>query len=146
MKHIPPDFYEMALQLEPSLKNLPGIFILVDGRSGIGKTTFGRFLACYFNITLIEADEFIINGKDRAHDLDTIRRIIASRLAIPRPVILESFKALELTKALGLTPNILLHVTHTKYQGSESLQASAEAYEAIFKPAEIADFNFCTSV
>lgn len=146
MKHIPPDFYEMALRLEPLLVGLPGIFILIDGRSGIGKTTFGRFLSCYFNITLIEADGFIMRGRDQAHDLNAIRRIIKSRLSIPRPVILESFKALELCKSLDISPDILLHITHTKYTGSGALEASAAVYEAIFKPADIANFNFFTSV
>jgi hypothetical protein len=39
--------------LAPVLHNLPPRIIAIDGRPGCGKTTLGRFLAWWFNVSLM---------------------------------------------------------------------------------------------
>lgn len=52
------EYIEVIYRLKPILDGLPGKIIAIDGTPGAGKTTLGRFLAWYFNISLIESDLF----------------------------------------------------------------------------------------
>ena len=91
--------------LTPILYNLPGKIIAIHGRPGVGKTTFGRFLAWHFNVTLIETDLFTIRGQGRlVYRNDEIEQIIARRIdrEDPRPVIIEGAAVMRALAGTGV--------------------------------------------
>src|ERR1700693_5009733 len=93
------------------MRGLPGVIVTIDGRDGVGKTTLGRFLAWYFNVTLIETDLFLIPAQDYLIHLDDqINRIIERRVTSPLPVIVEGVSMLQLMKRLNRVPAFLVFV------------------------------------
>jgi len=85
------EYIEVIYRLKPILDSLPGKIIAIDGTPGAGKTTPGPFLAWYFSISLIESDLFrsTSEGRKELNYLEEeIKRIIQSKLLLPRPVIL----------------------------------------------------------
>ncbi|KOR39111.1 hypothetical protein ADT25_22975 [Xanthomonas oryzae] len=135
----PPEFEFAAVTLAPHLGDLPGKLIAIDGRDGTGKTTLGRFLACYFNVSLVETDLFLRNGAGLCYYTDQIDRIISQRLSKPRPVIVEGVAVLQLLQSLGRKPDLLVYVTNSNHSGSSSLAKALEQYESSFNPAALAD-------
>src|SRR5690348_3750041 len=137
----PPEFDLAAQQLAPHLADLPGVLVAIDGRDGSGKTTLGRFLAWYFNVTLVETDLFLRQGAGLTHHTDQIERIVAQRLAIPRPVIVEGITVLKLLHSIGRKPHLLVYVTNSKNPGSESFAEAFSEYEAAFNPESVANVS-----
>ena len=134
----PSEFDSAAEQLAPHLADLPGKLIAIDGRDGSGKTTLGRFLAWYFNVALVETDLFLQEGAGLAYHTEQIERLIAQRLAMPRPVIVEGITILKTLNSLGRTPDLLVYVTNAKNPGSDSLVKCFLDYEAAFSPQSAA--------
>ena len=64
-----PQYSDVIRALTPVLHDLPGRLIAIDGRSGVGKTTLGRYLAWRFNISLVESDLFLIPNRGGNADL-----------------------------------------------------------------------------
>ena len=73
----PPEYDSIALELKPSLENLPPLIIAISGSLHAGKTTLARFLAWYFNISLIETDFYLVPNKDFTYDSPEIERMIS---------------------------------------------------------------------
>ncbi|MBH9579734.1 hypothetical protein [Inhella proteolytica] len=134
----PASFDTAAEQLAPHLVNLPGKLIAIDGRDGSGKTTLGRFLAWYFNVALVETDLFLLQGAGLAYHTDQIERLIAQRLAVPRPVIVEGIAVLKTLHSIGRKPDLLVYVTNTKNRGSDSFAKIFSEYETAFSPRSVA--------
>lgn len=137
----PPQFDCAAEQLAPHLSNLPGKLIAIDGRDGSGKTTLGRFLAWYFNVTLVETDLFLQDGPGLVYHTDQIERLVAQRLAIPRPVIVEGTTVLKILKSIGRAPDLLIYVANSKNSGSDSLAKLLSEYETTFLPQAAAQVS-----
>ena len=97
--------------LAQPLAGLPPLVIAITGPYASGKTTLARYLAWYFNISLIETDLFILSGPPLKYRNDEIERIISFRLACPRPVIVDGAAVLNLFAELGRTPDFLIKVT-----------------------------------
>jgi len=106
----PPEFDSAAQWLQPVLENLPPKLVVITGPLASGKTTLGRFLAWYFNISLIESDHYLVPNKQFVCDSTEINRIIEFRLGMPRPVIVEGFRILPLIAELKRTPDAIIHV------------------------------------
>ena len=106
----PPEFDTAALWLEPILANLPPKLIAITGPTGAGKTTLARFLAWYFNISLIETDHYLIPHQGLQCAPNEINRIIGLRLGMPRPVIVEGAVILPLLSKLDRIPDGIIHV------------------------------------
>jgi cytidylate kinase len=70
--------------LTPIMRGLPGVIVTIDGRDGVGKTTLGRYLAWYFNVTLIETDLFLIHAEDYLIHLDRTTDHITVSQALSR--------------------------------------------------------------
>src|SRR5262245_51108438 len=117
-----PPKYELAVQeLTPLLRDFPGKIIGIDGRNGSGKTTLGRFLAWYFDVTLIETDPFLEEEQHLIYRTGEIDRIITHRLSRPRPVIVEGPALLRLFCKLNRNPDFLIYVRNTESEGSHPL-------------------------
>src|ERR1700691_3860767 len=88
--------------LAPILYNLPGKLVAIDGRSGTGKTTLGRYLAWRFNVSLVESDLFLVPSQGTlVYHNEAINRVIARRIEKPRPVIVEGVAVLRLLAELS---------------------------------------------
>jgi 2-phosphoglycerate kinase len=133
-------FFDSAVQLlQPVLSDLPGRIIVIDGKDGTGKSTLGRYLSWYFNVSLIESDNFLIEGRGLEYDTTAIESIIRRRLNRPRPVILEGVVPLRILKALNREADFHIHLCLPSLPGSESLRSLLAAYEAEFRPLESAN-------
>ncbi len=109
------EYAKVVAALLPVLHDLPGKIIAIDGLPGVGKTTLGRFLACRFNVSLIETDLFLIEGKGRlVYRIDEIKRIIAKRVdrIFPRPVIIEGATVLRMLADLKRKPDFVIYITN----------------------------------
>ena len=107
-----PQHNEANSALTPVLHDLPRRLIAIDGRSGVGKTTLGRYLAWRFNISLVETDLFLIPNQGRLIYLrEAISYAIASRLQTPRPVIVEGVAIRRLLADLSLKPDYAIYVS-----------------------------------
>lgn len=137
---IRPSEYEQVVEaLTPVLNNLPGKVVGIDGRDGSGKTTLGRFLAWYFNVSLIETDLFLFDGQGFSYRLEEINRIIGFRLSKPRPVIAEGVQLLSLLSQLGRSADFLIYVKNQEFSGSKVLSHDLRAYENSHKPETAAN-------
>ncbi len=139
MPHRPREFDTAAMRLAPHLVNLPGKIVAIDGRCLAGKSTLGRFLAWYFNSTLIETDLFLKESGGLTYDIAEIARIIDRRLAKPRPVFVEGIAILRLLQSIGHKPDLLVYVTNLTSPGSDCLDEVLSEYEAEFAPRSSAD-------
>ncbi|MFZ6845624.1 hypothetical protein [Undibacterium sp. RuTC16W] len=91
-----PAFDLVTAALTQPLYGLPLRVIAINGSYAAGKTTLARYLAWYFNISLIETDLFFESGLPLKYRNEEIERIIFFRLSLPRPVIVEGIAVLEL--------------------------------------------------
>ncbi|MFZ6779771.1 hypothetical protein ACO0LD_23310 [Undibacterium sp. Ji83W] len=106
----PPEFDDLIEKLKPTLVNRPAIIIAITGQLGHGKTTFGRFLAWYFNASLIETDFYLIPFEGINIDTSKISPLIDKRLNNAQPIIVEGYGILEALSNLRRSPNIIIHV------------------------------------
>ena len=136
----PPEYEQVIEALTPVLKNLPGKVVGIDGRDGSGKTTLGRFLAWYFNVSLIETELFLFDGEGFNYRLEEINLIIGVRLSKPRPVIVEGVRLLSLLSQIGRSADFLIYVKNQKFSGSEALSHDLHVYENLHQPETAANF------
>jgi hypothetical protein len=139
------EYNEIASALAPILYDLPGKLIVIDGRSGTGKTTLGRYLAWQFNVSLVETDLFLIpNQGELLYLNDALVHVIAGRLQKPRPVIVEGVAVRRLLRDLALKPDYVIYVSSNDAPESRSLKDELISYEEEFKPR--ANANLVISV
>ncbi len=142
MVRVLPVYLQVVDTLWPQLRGSPGVIVTIDGRDGVGKTTLGRYLAWYFNVSLIETDLFLIPALDHFIYLDDqINRIIERRITAPLPVIVEGVAMLELMKRINRVPDVRLYVTNAQHSGSRLMDRRLSAYEAAYDPAANADMS-----
>lgn len=136
MPTIFPSYLQVVDTLTPILRGSPGVIVTIDGRDGVGKTTLGRFLAWYFNVTLIETDLYLIPAQDYLIHLDDqINRIIERRITSPLPVIVEGVSIMQLMKRINRVPAFSIYVTNSRQSSSELVERRLAAYETAFSPA-----------
>jgi len=135
-----PEYAQVTDALATVLYNLPGKIVVVDGHPGCGKTTLGRYLAWQFNVSLLEADIFLLEGcGPLVYRSDEIDRIMAFRLKMPRPIIVDSVAALRLMKSINRKPDFLIYVWNVNAQEDRTLKNEMESYEAEFSTRSKAD-------
>jgi hypothetical protein len=140
MVHVLPEYLQVVDTLWPVMRGSPGVIVTIDGRDGVGKTTLGRYLAWYFNVSLIETDLFLIPALDHFIYLDDqINRIIERRVTAPLPVVAEGIAMLELMKRINRVPDFRIYVTNAQHPGSKIMEQRLSAYEAAYDPAASAD-------
>jgi uridine kinase len=140
MVRVLPVYLQVVDTLWPHMRGSPGVIVTIDGRDGVGKTTLGRYLAWYFNVSLIETDLYLIPALDHFIYLDDqINRIIERRVTSPLPVIVEGVAMLELMKRINRVPDFRLYVTNPQQSGSKIMDQRLTAYEAAYAPAGSAD-------
>lgn len=150
MRIRPKQFTKAAHSLLSHLHGLPGKLVAVDGRPGVGKTSLARFLAWYFNVSLIETDLLLKQpaltkgALGLNYDLGTIRQMIDGRLAKPRPIIVEGVSVLRTLQQLGKAPDVLIYVSNS-CNHSGRLDAMLNRYDAAFSPSFRADIHVTLS-
>ncbi|MDI1300044.1 hypothetical protein [Methylotenera sp.] len=105
----PEAFDQVAQNLAPLLAGLPPKVVAIDGRSGAGKTTLGRFLAWHFNSSLVELDLFLGEGCLVRRE-NEVERIVKLRLNLGRPVFVEGLLVLDLLDSIGVKPDYTIYV------------------------------------
>jgi len=131
-----PAYLMVSEALAPIMRGLPGVIVTIDGRDGVGKTTLGRFLAWYFNVTLIETDLFLIPAQDYLIHLDDqVNRIVERRITSNQPVIVEGIAMLQLMKRINRVPDFSVYVTSPQRSSSEAMVERLAKYEEEFVPA-----------
>ncbi len=106
-----PEYATALKALQPVLYDLPPVIVAIDGKSGAGKTTLGRFLSWRFNVSLLESDLFLIRSEQKiSYRYDDVRNVILARLDGNRPIIVEGIVALALLKDTGFDPEFHIRV------------------------------------
>lgn len=140
MPAILPAYLLVVDALAPTMRGLPGVIVTIDGRDRVGKTTLGRFLAWYFNVTLIETDLFLIPTQDFFIYLDDqINRIIERRIKSHLPVIVEGVSMLQIMKRLHRVPDFTIYVTNPRQSSGQAMARRLAEYEAEFLPSTTAN-------
>lgn len=135
MATVIPGYLPIVSELEVLLDGLPGKLVGIDGRNGVGKTTFGRYLAWRFNVTLIESDLFLkLDSPEPDYRLGEINRIVQFRLDKPRPVILEGIGLFRLLERLGRRADYTVYCQSGSHVPSDSLGFWLDEYEATYRP------------
>ena len=115
----PPEYDAIAAELKPKLENLPPVIIAISGSMSAGKTTLARFLAWYFNISLIETDFYLKPNEGLTYDASEIARMISFRIGLSRPVVVEGLKILEILAEINKAPDITIHVQKKPNYGND---------------------------
>jgi hypothetical protein len=135
MIDIPKPYKEVVDKLKPVLQNLPGKLIAIDGKNSSGKTTLGRYLSCFFNVSLIETDLFRLFSEGKLeYREDEIKRIIEYRLNQPLPVILESAVVQRLLNNLNLKADFTIYIINETRERDDWLVSILAEYEKVFEP------------
>ena len=126
----PVEFDDVARSLAPSLEGLPPSIIAIDGRDGDGKTTLGRFLAWYFNITLLETDLYLLGDNSLRRNTEEIRRVIDARLGRRRPIVVEGVGVLQLLEDVGCPPAFHIYIRNrrTHWVGAQEFEDYKSKY------------------
>lgn len=127
----PPEFDSTALWLEPILAGPPQKLIAITGPIGAGKSTLARFLAWYFNISLVETDCYLIPHKGFQCEHTEVGRIIKQRHNIRQPVIVEGAAIFPLLAKIKQVPDGIIQVRNN----SASRRPSAEEVQML-NPSE----------
>jgi hypothetical protein len=125
--------------LTPVLTGFPGKIIAIDGRPGSGKTTLGRYLAWYFNVSLLETDLFLKDGQGFNYHLDNLGRMLSKRTERPLPVIIEGVAIRWLLDSIGRQPDFSIYVVNNGPASGNSLLEHVLAYESKYHPDEKSD-------
>ena len=129
-----PEGYDVAASaIAGILQDIPPKIIAIDGMAGSGKTTLGRYLAWFFNVTLIETDLFIERNRGcLSYREDEITKVIEPRMMSERPVLVDGNVSLRLLGDLDFEPAFHLRVEGEEFDDTESIVALWTAYMAEF--------------
>jgi len=125
--------------LTPVLDGLPPVVIALDGRPGSGKTTFGRYLAWHFNITLVETDLFLERHQGFKYRWKDLAQVVSARLAGERPVIVEGVAVGWILRELELAAAFTVYCANNGPSSGNSPLSHVESYESSFAPRERAN-------
>jgi len=128
-----------TVALTPVLDGLPPVIVAIDGLPGSGKTTLGRYLAWYFNVTLVESDLFLKSGHGFKYRLADLKRVVSTRLARQRPLILDGVAVGWLLRDLGQQAAFTIYVSHNGPTVGSSPHAHVQSYEAAVQPRAAAN-------
>ena len=128
------NFYDEDIELSELMSNLPPLIIGIDGLSGAGKTSYGRFLAFFYNVTLIETDLYV-NGcpLNKEYDFGCIKRLIDSRINLERPIIVEGICVVDILSEIDIEPDYLIRIINNNQPDGEKLDLHVQAYERRIK-------------
>lgn len=105
-----PEYDRVIAILFPFLTNRKHSLIAITGAMLSGKTSLGRFLAWYFNCSLIESDQFIASGPPLTYYEDEVKRLIVNKQRGNRPAIIEGVDIWRLLQNIDCTPDFHIHL------------------------------------
>lgn len=130
----PPDIEKIISDCWAALGSWRRFLIVVDGRDGVGKSVFARYLAYRLNMTLFEADSFLLGNGSITHK-DFLGEILQKRLERGKygsPLILDSIFAVDVCAKFSLVPDYVIRVARVGCRGSEEWQDRFSSYEALY--------------
>ncbi len=134
---------ELVSRLEPVIAPWRKLTIAIDGVDNSGKSTLGRFLAWQLGMPLLETDLLLNNKLDGIHhDVATFERLLSARHKLNRPAIVEGVLILRTLESVGVRSDFLIYVEANGREGSYTWQETLMAYDAKYRPREIANFTF----
>ncbi|WP_299986641.1 hypothetical protein [uncultured Ruegeria sp.] len=129
------EYIQVLEILKPVLFGLPAVIVSIDGRSGAGKTTLGRFLAWRFNCSLLESDLFLDRGNPGlVYREEDVQAVIRHRVERDHPIIVEGVCTLRLLRSLGYDPTFHIRVECDVAEGTSALERAWCDYSAEYLP------------
>jgi uridine kinase len=135
----PTQFDQVATKLERLFHENSPKLIAIDGRAGAGKSTLGRFLAWYFNSTLLELDLFLTQ-EGLVHCYDEVERIIKRRVDGNRPIFVEGVMILKILERIHRPHDYLIYVRNNKCPRGIGFNTELDEYEGNFRPKSNANY------
>jgi hypothetical protein len=131
---------EIAEQIRPFDTSL----IAIDGKPGVGKTTFAAHLSALLTIRAVHLDDYL--RRNRIGFTDFLRYEDLRRSLRGRPVIVEGVCMLDVLDRLALRPDSFIYVqapfADQYLDQSHPLIREVSAYTDRLQPAEEANFVF----
>jgi hypothetical protein len=112
--------------------------IVVDGRSGLGKSVFGRYLSFRMEMPLYELDEFKLDTGIFAHKKNLFDQLKAKG----KPVLAEGLCAAQVLAAGGIKTDWIIRLSYPLFAGPRGFRCECEAYERRFQPDILAKAAF----
>jgi hypothetical protein len=116
------------------------LLIAIDGADGCGKTSLASWLGWQLGMPSIPLDVFVWRLNPLQWRIPELQRVLAKRVDDERrPVIIDSVLVLDALQQVGRKADYLIFVHGGG--GSLGLQAQIDAYQARWRPQELADFQ-----
>jgi hypothetical protein len=142
-REVTPEYQSAAAWLRDRVLPWRRLTIAIDGVDHAGKSSLGRFLSWQLGMPVIEADCALKpDSRQPAHDTDLIGRLLAERLAMDRPVIVEGVFVLRALANLNIEPDYVIGVQAKGRRGSHTLQYAFRRYRSTYPRARSPDYRF----
>ncbi|MDA8586393.1 hypothetical protein N9L47_09010 [Rhodobacteraceae bacterium] len=138
---LPSNSEEVVKKTWQALGSWRAFLIAVDGRSGLGKSVFARYLSFRLNMPLFELDEFK-TGNGLLDHREELKALIKRRISADRPVIVEGLLAKEVLIRVECQTDWQVRLSNANFVGPEEFRDVCENYEARFTPDIIAKATF----
>ena len=134
---------ELLEFLRPKLQPWRAMTIAVDGVDHAGKSSLARYLAWQLGMPQLETDLFLTNGKEPyTCDANLLKKFIAMRHNMNRPVIVEGVFVLHTLLEAGIDPDLVVRVESHSQPTSGTWPKEVAKYEENFPRTRNPDFQF----
>ncbi|OOY11230.1 hypothetical protein BMG00_15995 [Thioclava marina] len=126
--------WEKAVRVSwAALAEWRSFIIGVDGRAGIGKSVFARYLSFRLNMPVIELDNFKTGNGLIAHSA-CANELVSRRHERNRPVIIEGVLLQDILATMGRSADFLIRFVKPEDDGPDEFLSACEDYEMRTSP------------
>jgi hypothetical protein len=134
---LPENSEEIVQQVWKKLGKWRRLLVVLDGRSGLGKSVYGRYLSFRLNFPVFELDNFKTGHGIFAHS-SCIYETVRLRLTDDRPVLVEGLCSAKVMQMEGLQVDCIVRLEHPDFLGPEEFRVASEEYEQAYSPDLVA--------
>ncbi|MDH5798435.1 MAG: hypothetical protein OEZ19_07700 [Paracoccaceae bacterium] len=138
---LPSNAEEVIKETLDKLGKWRAFVVALDGRSGLGKSVFGRYLSYKMEIPLIELDIFKDRNGIYSH-LPALSELVKNRLDRQKPVLVEGICCGQILLDNEISCDWVIRLKHENYVGPERFRKDCEEYEVKFSPDIVADSRY----